>query len=64
MFMIYGKYLPTMKRFKAMNWGKGYCVGNLIYASIFPDSQKEALEKHVDAARKDNPDWQFKLVHR
>lgn len=64
MLMIYGKHLPTMKKFKAMNWKAGQCVGNLIYASIFPDSNKEALEKHLEVARKDNPDWQFKLVHR
>ncbi len=56
---IYGKH-KTDKQFKAMNMREGKQVGNLIYASMFTQSDAEKCLQEIQCS--ENADWQFKIV--
>jgi hypothetical protein len=54
---LYGKH-GNEKQFKPIDWKNGVQVGNLIYASIFSDAEKEKIEK-IDIPA--NPEWRFEF---
>lgn len=54
-YRIYGKH-GTQKQFKAMDLSRGIQVGNLIYASILSEEEKDKFMAQ-DAPK--NQDWIF-----
>jgi len=42
MYRLYIK-LPTDKRFKPVDWNAGTQVGNLIYATLFTEAERDRL---------------------
>ena len=58
-YYVYGSY--NGGRFKAMDLNACVQVGNLIYATIFWDEEKERAEKILKEIRELNPEWKFEL---
>ena len=54
-YRIYGKH-ERQKTFKAMDLKRGICVGNLLYATILNEADKNTF---MDGDAKLNPDWTF-----
>ena len=54
-YRIYGKH-ESKRRFAPMDLKKGCCVGNLIYASVLFEDEKDKLLPKLIA---ENSDWKF-----
>lgn len=60
MYRVYGKK-KTDKRFKPMDMLNSKFVSNLIYASMFPESHFDSLQRAVCFMNKHNPRLEFKI---
>jgi hypothetical protein len=60
MYVVYGK-LKTEKRFKPFDMNNNRFVVNLIHATVFDESQLEALKREVEYMNEHNPDYIFEI---
>ena len=60
-YRVYGKLKAGAKRFQPMDVGEGRFVGNLIYATLIPRAELEALRKTVDYLNRKNPEYLFEI---
>ena len=60
MLIVYGKK-KTEKRFKPFDMNNNTFVINKIRATLFPESQREQLQKEIDFMNKHNPDFIFEI---
>ena len=60
MYMIYCKHKDD-KKFSPLDFNGGTQVTNLIYATMWNESQKNNAMKLVRDLNKDNPTWIFEL---
>lgn len=57
--MVYGKYKD--ESYKAMSLAKMEQVSNLVYASLIPNTRIDEIEKYLQEASSQAPDWSFQI---
>ena len=60
-YRVYGKLKAGNKRFQPMDIGEGRFVGNLIYATLVPRSEKDRLTETVAYLNRNNRDYLFEI---
>jgi hypothetical protein len=61
MFRLYAKY-PGQKRFQPIDWSRGIQVVNLIYATLFTESEMIKVQKSLDLPENHHVSFKFRKV--
>lgn len=62
MLLIYAKHRGD-KKYRPMDTTLGVPVNNLMYASVYEDSDRDRLNHLLVELREENKDWKFEIRH-
>lgn len=62
MLLIYAKHKGGSK-YHPMDMTLGVPTNNLLYASMYEDSDRDRLEHLLVELREENKDWEFEIRH-